>query len=595
MALSGSIQQSYAGGNVTMRIDWTATQNEAANTSTITAVAKMIYSSNEDVYQRFNNTFRIDGDEYKYTFTEESGGAWGREFTLYTKTKTVAHDASGSRSVELYNEYRMERTIFGYTLGSISVSGTAVLDPIAGASGFSSVTPSVEVNGSNTCAVAIERATSGTWHKVRFYVNDTYQHTTGAVQTGTSYAIPVNWLNAFPSAAAGSMTVTLTTYRDQALTQQVGSPVSRTVTLTVPASMKPAVASGWATAQPYNEDATISAWGIYLQNRSKAQVAFDTTKETLNLYGATVTSRKITYGTTTVTAAPYRTPVLTASGSQSITCVITDSRGRSASQTITIQVEAYSAPTPTGPTAYRSTQAGAASSNGTYIAVRAGVSYSSAGGHNSASLRARYRATGGSWSAWEAITAGAVSVIGGGAIATTSTYTAQIQAVDALGETGSASFEIGTKTVALHIRDGGTGMGLGKYGETSGALEIGWWLKPGNDTIRRMTLMGLSPRATMPRNGVSFYASLAEMGGTEDMTTQTFGATLLQSHELAVLEINANDGSRITDVPTMPGIALFMKAVSAVYGLLLGRDGTMWFYKYNAEATDGWKQITMTT
>lgn len=470
MALSGRISQLYAGGKVNMCIDWTAVQNEDSNTSTVTAVAKVIMPEKATIYTRYNNTFRIDGEEIKFAFVNND--MYDKEYILYTATRTVEHDALGRRSVDLFCEYRAQTTLFGYDLTNISVSGTAELDAIAPPSSIGTVTGTVEINGSNECAVTIVRQNNSLFHRVRFYLTEEYQHTTDVVETSARYAIPVEWLKGMPNSATAKATVTLYTYRDSAGTQAVpGAPDEKEFILSVPASVKPSVQQGWATVQPYQNGSNIpESWNEYVQGNSMAQAVFDFSKIQPG-YGATVEGCKISYAGKSY-PEPYRTPVLNTAGEAVISCTVTDSRGRTASESVSIAVREYKPPAILNAQVYRSDQNGAENEAGTYLTVQAGLSFSSVNGKNAATLRVRYRLANGSYGSWEVLTPEKQSIFSG--FSSTAAYEVQLQATDTPGNTDTRDVRIATESVALHLREGGKGGGIGRYGERDGWLEVAW-------------------------------------------------------------------------------------------------------------------------
>ena len=469
MALSGRISQLYAGGKVNICIDWTAVQNENTNTSTVTAVAKVIMPSKATIYTRYNNTFRIDGEEIKFAFVNED--MYDKEYTLYTVTRTLEHDAMGRRSVELFCEYRAQTTLFDHSLGNISVSGTAELDTIAAPSQIGSVTTAVEINGTNECAVTINRQNSSLYHRVRFYLTEEYQHTTGVVETSARYAIPREWLNGIPNAATAKGTVTLYTYRDSAATEAVpGAPDVREFTLAVPADVKPTVQAGWVTLQALQGQNVPAGWSEYIEDNSAVQANFDSGKVQPG-YGAQMQGFSIAYGGKSYTQ-PWQTAVLEEAGEHAVTCTATDSRGRTAVETLKITVREYKAPAVLDAQAYRSTSDGVADDAGTYVAVQAGLRFSSVNGNNAAVLQMRYKPADGSYGGWEQLTANQQKVFSGFSAA--GNYVVQIQAIDSLGNADTREIKIATESVALHLREGGKGGGIGRYGERDGWLEVAW-------------------------------------------------------------------------------------------------------------------------
>ena len=589
MALSGTIQQSYAAGNVVLAIDWSATQDQAANTSTITATARLTLAGSKYIADRWNNIMRVDGVEEKFPHSAQTAATR----TLYTMTRTVTHDANGDRSVALYCEFRMQMEMYGYSMGNITVSGTAVLDGIAKASTISAISSSVEVNGANAVSVAIARKVTGVWHKVKFRLDDAHQYTTGAVQASASYAIPMSWLSAIPNATSATCTATLYTYRDEACTQlAAGSADSRNFEITVPASVAPVGNTGWvsiATDGP-------GSWGEYVQGYSRAVATFDDSKvDVSGCYGASIVSHRIVCRGVSDRDEPFQTQILDTAGETQIACYVNDSRGRFFTQTINVNVRAYSAPTMTGIQAFRCNASGTEDSAGTYISVQATAVFSSVNGKNSATIKAAYKINGGSYTGETTLTSGQATVIGGGNIAATSSYTAKIWITDALGNSSSVEIAIPTKKVGLNIREGNTGAGIGKYGETDGWLETPFSIRSGGG----MELGGglrLGDAITTETDAARAQSmqNLTFLGVNPDFedTTVNWGAK-----GPCYAWYNANGVSSVTDQPSQYGFLINIPyGPSGNYGearQIWASQHTGGFYHRggNASGWTSWKQM----
>ena len=589
MALSGTIQQSYAGGNVVLAIDWSATQDQAANTSTITATARLTLAGSKYIADRWNNIMRVDGVEEKFPHSAQTAATR----TLYTMTRTVTHDANGDRSVALYCEFRMQMEMYGYSMGNITVSGTAVLDGIAKASTISAISSSVEVNGANAVSVAIARKVTGVWHKVKFRLDDAHQYTTGAVQASASYAIPMSWLSAIPNATSATCTATLYTYRDEACTQlAAGSTDSRNFEITVPASVAPVGNTGWvsiATDGP-------GSWGEYVQGYSRAVATFDDSKvDVSGCYGASIVSHRIVCRGVSDRDEPFQTQILDTAGETQIACYVNDSRGRFFTQTIKVNVRAYSAPTMTGIQAFRCNASGTEDSAGTYISVQATAVFSSVNGKNSATIKAAYKINGGSYTGETTLTSGQATVIGGGNIAATSSYTAKIWITDALGNSSSVEIAIPTKKVGLNIREGNTGAGIGKYGETDGWLETPFSIRSGGGMELGGGLrVGDAITTETDAARAKIMQNLTFLGVNPDFedTTVNWGAK-----GPCYAWYNANGVSSVTDQPSQYGFLINIPyGPSGNYGearQIWASQHTGGFYHRggNASGWTSWKQI----
>jgi len=165
------------------------------------------------------------------------------------------------------------------------------------------------------------------------------------VAAGTNqyrFTIPTSWNAQLPTTTSGVATVTLTTIADGT---NIGTD-SDTFTVSVPASVVPSIGS--LTAAKVNNNPTVAAWDIYLQSHS--QVALTASSLTAG-DGATIASVRFTGDNCDVTnytssaSTTATSNVIESYGSLTYTAVITDSRGRTATRTVTINVTQYSKPT----------------------------------------------------------------------------------------------------------------------------------------------------------------------------------------------------------------------------------------------------------
>lgn len=159
---------------------------------------------------------------------------------------------------------------------------------------------------------------------------------TAAGVTSATFTIPATWYAAMPNVDSGLATATLCTYDGDTL---VGTS-SQTFTVTVPSGVKPTISS--FTAAHYSENATVSGWGEFTQGFSQADLSVSAAAGN----GATITSISFSGPgiDQTGASATARTGVLSASKENVFTVKVTDSRGRTATETLSVYVYPYSTP-----------------------------------------------------------------------------------------------------------------------------------------------------------------------------------------------------------------------------------------------------------
>lgn len=343
-----------------------------------------------------------------------------------------------------------------------------------------SVTSAITVDGSAAIKAEINMVSALAWHTVKWEFGS-YSYTTPAFNSASaSYAIPLSWLNAIPNAMSGTGKLTLKTYAEQAMTNQIGDAATANFTLKVPTSARPTVAAGWAAASPYNTGQA-AGFTTYIQGYSQVKLAFDTSKITTR-YGATVKSLKYSVQGAEVTASNRISGVLKLSGSHTIVCTVTDSRGMTndvslSAAKLTINVLAYTEPKISNSVLLRSKNNGAPADSvagdeeGTYLYAKATAQV--AGSVGLASLTLSYRERGGSTYTNVSLTSGTGKAV---AILATRSYDAVITVTDKLGNSYSVSTIITHKTLTFKMKDGGNALGIGAEPGDDDTLRLGWKL-----------------------------------------------------------------------------------------------------------------------
>ena len=236
--------------------------------------------------------------------------------------------------------------------------------------------------------VTINRIDSSYTHRVTFAFGSRSYTATG-VGTSVSYTIPVAWLDQIPNAVSGTGSVKVETLDSSGASMGA---VSASITITAGAGVVPTVGAITATLLDGLD-------GLYIQGHSKCRVA-------VSGYGpgegATIASVLITGNGDSAWATSMTSSLLRTAGTVTFTVTVKDSRGREASGSISITVEAYTDIAITGRTALRCTSDGTVSRTKGKSA-KLGCSYTmTAVGSNAATVRVYWRVYG--TEAWTEIT-----------------------------------------------------------------------------------------------------------------------------------------------------------------------------------------------
>ena len=458
MASSGSFSGSIHSGHYVLRVDWTQTKNISANTSTVTAKAYLVNDWSLSIYGRSDNSITINGTAQIYESPAVNGTG---THLLGTVTQTVNHNSDGTKSLTMSAVFYIRATLSGTYYESITASANITLDSIARASSVS--TPNATM-GSAT-AIAISRASSSFTHTLTY----TFGTAAGTIATKTtstsvSWTPPLSLASQIPKAVTGTCTVTCTTYNGST---KIGSKTC-TLTLTVPASIKPTITSLTAARV---DGAVPGTWGIYVQTKSKATL---TINGAAGSYGSTISSYSITGGGYTSTASSFTTGFLNTSGTVTFTATVTDSRGRvSAAATVSISVVAYSPPSFASYLSQRCLSNGTVNDDATYIRGLVSYSYASCSSKNTITRATYYKKA--SDTAWTnanaAFSSGTAFTFGGGNISTETSYDIKYTLTDAF-TTIAIQDIVSTAAVVMDFKRGGKGVAVGKVSEKDNTFEV---------------------------------------------------------------------------------------------------------------------------
>ena len=293
------------------------------------------------------------------------------------------------------------------------------------------------------------------------------------VGDAVSWTPPFSLASEIPSATSGVCTITCNSFINGKMT---GSRTC-TVTLTVPSTVVPVISS--VTLQDTNE--TVAAQiGAFVKSLSTLSVAI--TAE--GIYGSSISSYRTTLDGATYTAASFTAgKKLSAAGDMTLTVSVTDSRGRTATYTSTVQVLDYAIPSIRRFSVERCNADGSSAQvDGTKARFSFQGSVSPLNNKNSFSCVVYYKLKNAeAWTQAYAVNAASYTLaVSNQLLSQTydalSSYDVKIRLADHFQEAEQA-VSIGTKGVILDFLADGTGIGIGKAAEIHGAIECGWPLK----------------------------------------------------------------------------------------------------------------------
>ena len=449
--LTGSCDNS----RYSLTCEYSFTQNVSANTSTITA--KVYLNGNGYTTTSSHWSCVINGT----TVTSNKSASIGGKTLLGSKTWTVNHASDGTCKTTISFSYKNGLSSAGtYTTRSGSGSSSVTLTTIPRGSSFTLNRTSATI-GSDQITATISRASSSFTHTVIYkFGSITADQVTKTTATSVSFTPAIGDCNQIPNATSGTGTVIVDTYNGST---KIGT-ASKSITLNVPSSVVPTIGSVTATGNNLLS-------GIYVAGKSTVTAKINSAA---GAYGSTIKSYSISGAGISSSSSSATSGVLGA-GSYTITGKVTDSRGRTASKSISITVHSYYAPS-LSIDLYRCNSDGTKNDSGTYARVYINQSTHNIGNANVNAKQYKIdwkKASSTSWTTlldWTNISGYEdkwTHDLGSG-WDNTVTYDVRVSIRDSYN-TVSASSSIGTISCVMNIER--AGIGIGKPHER-GALDI---------------------------------------------------------------------------------------------------------------------------
>lgn len=304
-------------------------------------------------------------------------------------------------------------------------------------------------------------------------------------------------LRTIPNDKQGTLRFTFGTYSDSGYSKQISNDIYKEITLSIPdnghkVAYPTFTRIDWKRITPLN--APLNA--LLIKGKSKLEV---TVSGVVGKYGATIVSGEVTIAGKKATCtsdklaasgeATYISDYLLAPGNVVLTVTVTDSRGFSRTSVGgSLTVLDYVAPRILPASgedeviAERCDSSGNPSDSGAYLRIKAKRDYSrlivSGEQKNLCRIDYRYRADGGTFSAWTTILAANASsdeVDTGailGSLDVAKSYFVQVRALDFVGEATSTSLTISTEKVYWHRAGSRGSFSFGKYAEEDNVFDI---------------------------------------------------------------------------------------------------------------------------
>lgn len=516
MALSGSVSTSSYEGRY-YQLSWTATQNVANNTSTISWTLKAVGGTSSWYAERTLKV--VIAGATVHSKTERVERYTG---TVATGTKTITHNSDGTKSFSV----SVQAAVYG-TAVNCTGSDTFTLNTIARKSTLS------VANGTLGTAqtLTISEQASSFKHKLTYSCGSA----SGYILGGASSFSTSNSVNFTPPKALASQNTTgtkvsitfkLDTYTDSGTL--VGSN-SYTKDFTIPSTseFKPSCTIAITDTMGYK-----GTYGKAIKGLSKFKIVV-TPKAA---YNSGIVSYKITANGATYTTSTSTTGVLINSGTVSISATVTDGRGRTGTTTVTESVYDYNPPVVSKLSVNRCNSDGTTNEQGAYIKATFSGNITSLDNKNSVLYKLHWKKTtdstytdydlsGKSYGKQYTVTDGSHIFEAD----TESSFDVKVTATDnfqASSRTTSAS----TAYVLFDFGANGNSVGIGKVAELSKVLDIGFKTRFYGGILQRVLEAGTNfndvmlPNTYTLKNAASAnYTNCPFSSGTGLLKVESFG------------------------------------------------------------------------
>lgn len=525
-------------------------QNTANNTSNVTVTVRATWTYGSYNKYAQPGVLTIDGKNYAFTSSFNTGQSTSGSVTLFTKTVDVSHNSDGTKTLACSATYDT-----GVSVGDITASASKVLTTIARASSLSVSSSSVDMGSAVT--ISISRKSSSFTHSLAYsFAGGDYVSIATGVGTSYSWTTP-DLATSIPNATSGTATIRCITYSGST---KVGTKYV-TMTLKVPTSVVPTISK---VTLAETTSGLAAQFGAFIQGKSKVKA----TITAAGAKGSTIKSYSSTLQGSTYTGSSWTTGLLTSSGSLSLVTTVTDSRGRTAKKTTTVTVLPYSLPSTSEFKAFRTEAGGSPAEEGTYLSVAFAYSVASCGGKNTASRVIEYkRSTASSWTTLQTGSdlegSGIIFFADGPTFSTDYQFDVRMRVTDWFGASTSYTVVLPTADVVLDISADGTGLGLGKVSQKNDAIELG---RQVFDQFGTLAGNGLAMYSGSGSNGIDANTTLEHLVLTDKNTPST-GFWYVHTLFYSTKSVNSN---------------------RTQYALPYNADGSLWVRRYYNSAWSAW-------
>ena len=441
-------------------------QSIVNNTTTISWRLTLHASSQGYINSGAPKKWSVNVDGQTYSGTNTIGINNDSVVVLASGKTTIPHNSDGTKTFNY--SFSQEFSIdFNGWISTVSASSYDTLDTIQRASQPSLVTWPETTNDvgdfGQEFSIHMNRKADTFTHTVRYEYGKRSGTIATGVTNGTTWAVPLSFMNDIPNATKASGRIYVDTYSGST---KVGTKYTG-FTVTVPASVKPTCSLTLKDVSGVGD-----IYGVPVQGLSRIEIAVKTTLA----YGSPIASYVVSANGVTYSEATSTTDALKTAGSSPITATVKDQRGRTGTASYTMNVLAYARPNITQLTVHRCDADGTENEQGEYVRAVFSAVVTALNNKNTAAYKLRYKKS--TESEYTEIALGSLANVYTVSNAahifaadSSSSYDVEVEAADRHGTT-TRSTSASTAFTLMNWGADGTSMGIGKVAEKSNTLQI---------------------------------------------------------------------------------------------------------------------------
>lgn len=461
MATSGSASSRVdSTGYIQLRLSWQQlSQDVGANRTRIRLTLQVVTNQYGAMYGSASLPWSINCEG-------SNGGSWTIQTganttrTIGTRDVDIYHNADGTKSFSASASATFNMNFNGW-VGSVGVSVSGTLNTIPRAS---TVSVSGTLTTGNTITINTNRASGSFTHTIRMNYGYKDIETFTGVGASVQSKLPTDkYAPQCIDRESRGLWIYCKTFNGGT---QIGSETMTSVTLKVADSVKPTISS----VSVVDDSGYYSKYGGYVQGKSELRA----TIQAAGAYGSTIKNVTSTINGRSITGTSIGIGTVDISGSTQLTTKVTDSRGRTASKTTTLNFLAYSAPKFTSVTATRTPTS---ESSTVRLALRGSTTNLGNKNTNTATVTIERRQQG--KSTWTQVNSANRGVSWDYTYDITNMtsdmpWEVRVTATDQLGTVTRTIISVATDEPILDFKADGTGVAVGTIAMDPETFDIGW-------------------------------------------------------------------------------------------------------------------------